>query len=120
MATFWATRPTRGRYRIGDRFNSDLEWQYNDIDLPEGAFQTNLGRLRLSYSFTLRLFIPALLQYSDRDELWAANLRFGWLHTASTGLYVVYTENRDISELGPGRPDRRLVIKYSHLFDILN
>ena len=71
-------------YRIGDRFSSSLDWQYNNIDLEEGQFETHLGRLRLSYSFTLRLFVQALIQYSDRDEVWATNLRFGWLNTAST------------------------------------
>lgn len=108
------------RYRIGDKFTSSLDWQYNDIDLEEGQFQTNLGRLRLSYSFTLRLFVQALIQYSDRDGTWATNLRFGWLNTASTGLYLVYNEIRNTADLSTGIPDRRLVLKYSHLFDLLN
>ena len=107
------------RYRIGDRFSSSLDWQYNDIDLAEGAFETHLGRLRLSYSFTLRLFVQALVQYSDRDDLWATNLRIGWLNTASTGLYLVYNEIRDTGDLSTGVPDRRIVLKYSHLFDVL-
>jgi hypothetical protein len=106
-------------YRIGDRFSSSLDWQYNDIDLPEGDFETNLGRLRMSYSFTLRVFVQALVQYSDRDEVWATNLRVGWLNTASTGLYLVYNEIRDTGDLTTGIPDRRLVLKYSHLFDVL-
>lgn len=107
-------------FRVGDRFQSSLNWSYNDVDLPEGDFETNLGRLRLSYSFTLRLFIQALIQYSDRDDLWASNLRFGWLNTASTGLYLVYNEIRDTGELSSGIPGRSIVLKYSHMFDLLN
>jgi hypothetical protein len=107
------------RYRIGDRFTSSLDWQYNDIDLTEGQFKTNLARMRVSYSFTLRLFVQTLIQYSDRDEVWATNLRIGWLNTASTGLYLVYNEIRDTGDLNTGIPDRRLVLKYSHLFDVL-
>lgn len=107
-------------FRVGDRFQSSLNWSYNDVNLPEGDFETNLGRLRLSYSFTLRLFIQALIQYSDRDDLWASNLRFGWLNTASTGLYLVYNEIRNTGELSSGIPGRSIVLKYSHMFDLLN
>ena len=106
-------------YRIGDRFQSSLNWQYNDVNLPEGDFETNVGRLNLSYSFTLKLFVQALVQYSDRDDVWATNLRFGWLNTASTGLYLVYNEIRDVGDMNTGIPDRRIILKYSHLFDIL-
>lgn len=106
------------RFRVGDRFQSSLSWNYNDVRLPEGDFKTNLGRLRASYSFSLRLFVQALVQYSDQDDVWATNLRIGWLNTASTGLYVVYNEIRDTGALSSGIPDRSLVLKYSHLFDL--
>jgi hypothetical protein len=109
------------RFRIGDTFNGELGWSFNDIDLPEGAFTTNLGRLRLSYSFSTLINLQALIQYNDRDDIWAANLRFAWLRTANSGLYVVYNENQDIrrSELGWTRKDRSLIVKYSYLFDLL-
>ena len=38
---------------------------------------------------------------------------------ASTGLYVVYNEVRDIGSAGTGIPDRSLTIKYSRMFDLL-
>jgi hypothetical protein len=109
------------RFRIGDTFNAELEWSYNDIDLPEGAFQTNLGRLRLSYSFSTLINLQALIQYNDRDDIWAANLRFAWLRTANSGLYVVFNENQDIHRSGFGwtRKDRSLIVKYTYLFDLL-
>jgi hypothetical protein len=107
------------RFRIGDTFNTEISWSYNDIDLPEGAFKTNLGRLRLSYSFTPSIFIQALVQYNDVDEIWGTNLRFAWLRTANTGLHVVYNEVRDFADVGTGIPDRQLIVKYSYLFDVL-
>jgi hypothetical protein len=107
------------RFRIGDTFNTELSWRYNDIDLPGGAFETNLGSLRVSYSFTPRVFIQALVQYNDRDDLWASNLRFSWLRTANTGLHVVYNEIQDIGGAGTGIPDRSLIVKYNYLFDVL-
>jgi hypothetical protein len=109
------------RFRIGDTFNAELGWSYNDIDLPEGAFQTNLGSFRLSYSFSTLINLQALIQYNDRDDIWAANLRFSWLRTANSGLHVVYNQNQDIHGRGLGwiRKDRSLIVKYSYLFDLL-
>jgi hypothetical protein len=109
------------RFRIGDTFNAEFSWNYNDIDLPEGAFETNLGSLRLSYSFTTLINLQALIQYNDRDDVWAANLRFSWLRTANSGLHVVYNQNQDIHRSGFGwtRRDRSLIVKYTYLFDLL-
>ena len=109
------------RFRIGDTFNAELGWSYNDIDLPEGAFETNLGHLRLSYSFTTLINLQALIQHNDRDDIWAANLRFSWLRTANSGLHVVYNQNQDIHRSGFGwtRRDRSLIVKYTYLFDLL-
>jgi len=108
-------------FRMGDTFNAELEWSYNDIDLPEGAFTTNLGRLRLSYSFSTLINLQVLIQYNDRDDIWAANLRFAWLRTANSGLYIVFNENQDIHRSGLGwtREDRSLIVKYTYLFDLL-
>jgi hypothetical protein len=109
------------RFRIGETFNVELGWNYNDIDLPEGAFRAKIGSLRLNYSFSTLINLQALVQYNDRDDIWAANLRFAWLRTANSGLYVVYNENQDIdrSELGWTRKDRSLIVKYTYLFDLL-
>ena len=108
------------RARAGERFNAELEWIRNDIDLPAGSFITNLLRIRLSYSFNPRRFVQALLQYNDRDQLWSTNLRFGWLQSSNTGLFVVFNQLRDTSDTGLGERDRSLIVKYSYLFDVLN
>ena len=108
------------RFRLGDTFNTEIGWQYNDIDLETGTFRTNLGLLRVSYSFTQKIFVQGLLQYNDRDDIWATNLRFGWLTRATAGFYLVYNEIRDIEGAGTGIPGRSLTLKYSHLFDILH
>lgn len=108
------------RLRYRETFNVELGWNRNDLDLPGGDFVTNLGRARLSYSFTPRFFLQGLLQYNDRDDIWATNLRLGWLQAANTGLFVVYNETRDTAEEAPGLRDRSFVVKYSRLFDLLD
>jgi len=104
-------------YRIGNKFTGELGWSYNDFDLPQGNFEVNVGRLRATYSFTPKLSLQALLQYDDRDDVIATNVRFAWLRTANTGLYVVYNELDD--QDFTGKPRREFIVKYSRQFDLL-
>ncbi len=111
----------RVRYRIGNAFTSELTWNYNDIDLPipNGNFQVNVARLRLSYSFTPSVLLQALVQYDDRTDLVATNLRLSWQERGNTGLYIVYNEVDDNTLVGPMEKRREFVIKYSRIFDLL-
>mgnify|MGYP003720723237 FL=1 len=108
------------KLRLGARFNTQVAWERNDLDLPGGAFVTNLARLRVNYSFTTRMFVQALVQYNDRARLWSSNLRFGMLSDANTGLFIVYNEIEGIDRFIPPGAGRSLTLKYSYLFDLLN
>ena len=102
--------------RIGDKFNGELGFSYNDIDLPNGDFIADVYSLRLSYSFTPRIFIQSLIQHNGAIDLWSANARIGWLQAANTGLFIVYNE----SSLDGLQQNRSITLKYSYLFDVLN
>lgn len=107
-------------YRIGEAFNVELGWDRNDISLPvpNGDFEVNVGRLRATYSFTPKMSVSALLQYDDRNDLLATNLRFAWLQSASAGLYLVYNEiDEDRAGLAT-EPRREFILKYSRIFDL--
>ena len=106
-------------YRIGDKFSSSVSLNYNNFDLPVpgGDFSVSLTRLRLSYAFTPKILLQALMQYNDNDEVLSTNLRFSWLRTANTGLYLVYNE---FDERGAGAlpKGREVILKYSYMFDV--
>jgi hypothetical protein len=103
--------------RRGGRLTSTLRWTRNDIDLPQGQFVTNLGTGRVTYNFSTLINASALVQYNDRTHRWSTNLRFNWLRTAASGLYVVYNDTEAFNGLGP--VSRAFIIKYGHQFDIL-
>jgi len=109
------------QYRIGDAFTSEFSWVHNSIDLPveNGDFDVDLARLRLSYSFTPKISMQALVQYNKRDDVLATNLRFAWLQNANAGLYLVYNEVDDNGLNGPNKPRREFVLKYSKIFSLL-
>jgi len=108
-------------YRIGETFSSELSINYNDFDLPVpgGQFTANLARLRLSYSFTPKMMLQALVQYNERDDSIGTNIRFSWLQFASSGLYLVYNE-LDERSVGAQPTGREIILKYSHIFDVFD
>ena len=109
------------KYRIGETFRSELELVYNNFDLPvpNGDFTANLARLRLSYSFTPSIQLQALIQYNDNADTLGTNVRFSWLRNANSGLYLVYNEV-DERFIGAPATGREFILKYSHIFDLMN
>ncbi len=106
-------------FRYQSKVITSLTWAYNDIDLLEGSFVTNLGQFKVSYNFTPMLYLQALVQYNDRADVWSSNIRFSWLNTAGTGLFVVYNDTEGLGDLLIGPQNRSFIVKYTHQFDIL-
>ncbi len=104
--------------RDSGRLSIDTTWRHRSITLPQGAFRTNLGNMRVTYNFTPSVFVQSLLQYNDRSDRWSTNLRFHWLETAGTGLFVVYNDTESLEGLGP--INRVFIVKYVRQFDLLN
>ena len=104
-------------YRYGDRSSITAALAYNDVDLPEGTFTTTLGSVKLGYFFTPRIYMQGLVQYSTQVDRWSTNLRFGWLNTAGTGLFVVYNDVQGFDTL-QGPQGRSLFIKFTRQFNL--
>ena len=61
--------------------------------------------------------LEALLQYDENADELGTNLRFSWLRTANSGLFVVYNEFNEQFD-GALPPGREVIIKYNYLFDV--
>ena len=104
-----------GRYRAGDKFNVAATFLYNNFQLPNGDFTANILRTQVSYAFKPNIYLQGLVQHNTSDKLWAANVRFGWLQQANTGLFVVWNYN-----LQEGDPlNNSFIIKYTRIFDLV-
>ena len=106
--------------RSGETVNASLSWSRNDISLPGGAFVANLSTAELAYNFSPRIFLQALVQYNDSADLWSANLRFGVLRQANTGLFLVYNDTRGLNDITPLGGGRSLILKFSQMFDLID
>jgi len=105
-------------YRYGSAATVALNLEYNQVDLPEGEFEVKVAGLRAGYFFTPRIYLQSLIQYADRLDTFSANVRFGWLNTAGTGLFIVYNDRQGINRL-EGPLQRSLIIKYNRQFNFL-
>lgn len=110
------------RYRVGEKFTSELTWSHSNIDLPVpgGDFEVDIARLRMTYAFTPRISIQTLVQYNKRDDVLSTNLRFAWLQSANAGLYIVYNEVDESGLFAPRENAQQFALKYSRILNIFN
>lgn len=104
--------------RRGASLTTSLLVDYNDVNLDEGNFVRSLVGLRVGYFFTPRIFVQSLMQYSNQANIFSANIRFAWLNTAGTGLFVVLNDAEEASGvLRWTRPQTRsFVVKFTRQF----
>ena len=104
-------------YRASKHLRSELEWNFNDVRLPQGDFQTNVYGLRLDLSFTPNLRLNTFAQYNDAAELVGLNVRLNWIYKPGADLFVVYNENWDAPTFSARETFRReLIVKYTYLW----
>ena len=110
----------QGRLELTPQFSVQPSYSYNQVDLPEGRFTTQLVRTRTTYTVTPLMFVSALVQYNSSSDSLSTNLRLRWEYSPGSELFVVYNENRDTDPLVPDRfselRNRAFVVKINRLF----
>ena len=108
----------RMNVRLGDKFVTALNVNYNHLELENGTIEAFVSGARLTYSFTPQMFVQSLFQYNNITNITSVNARFGWLQTANAGLFVVLNLVRDTDWNDP-LDNQIFSIKYSYQFDVL-
>jgi len=105
-------------WRPSKFLRSETSWNRASIELPAGAFETNVVRQRLAAALSPDLSLSALLQYNDVDEELGLNLRLNWIYRPGADLFVVYNQSWSAPDglSGLDRLDRRLTVKFTYLF----
>ena len=117
-------------FRPNASFSTSARINYFNVDLPQGQFQTALLGMNFGYFFTPRIYLQSLIQYSNQVDSWSANLRFGWLNTAGTGLFIVYNDVQGFDFPTGLNPDggrfvesgtlaRSFIVKFTRQFNVL-
>lgn len=105
-------------YRRGASITSSLILDYNDVTLDQGHFVKSIIGARIAYFFTPRIFVQTLAQFNDQASAWTTNVRFGWLNTAATGLFVVFNDGEQADRFfNWQRPlARSITVKFTRQF----
>lgn len=104
--------------RKGSSLTTSLLVDYNDVTLDQGKFTRALVGVRVGYLFTPRIFLQSLVQYNNQAQVFSANIRFAWLNTAGTGLFVVLNDGENATGVFSWqRPtSRSFVVKFTKQF----
>ena len=111
------------RWRLGGSlsFSSShisvgVSYAHNDIEVPSGAFTTDLVGVRIDAAVNTRLFGNALIQYNSQTGAFDTNVRIDFIHRPDSDLFIVFNDRRSVQG---GRWDpvsRALIVKLTYLY----
>ncbi len=81
---------TKFEWQPSKHFTGVFEYEYNDIDLLEGAFDTQLIRLRADVAFNAEWAWITTAQFDNQSDLLGVNSRLQWIPQAGREFYVIY------------------------------
>ena len=80
-------------WRPSPKFRSSVSYNYSEVRLPAGNFETRLVRLGLDYVFSSTMSWVNLIQYDNISESIGVNMRWHWIPEAGRELYFVINHN---------------------------
>lgn len=105
-------------WRPSAKFRGRLFYDYADIELPGGAFETRLVSAGIDYVFSSTLSWVNLIQYDNVSETVGVNMRLHWIPEAGRELYFVI--NHGLQDLDFDNDFRSqaadVTLKYTHTF----
>lgn len=91
-----------------------FNYEFNDVNLPEGAFQTKLLRFIADTQFSPFMYLVNNVQYDSVSRILGWQSRFRWILKPGNDIFFVYTHNW-IDPVDPARRfstlDRRAAAK---------
>jgi len=107
----------RGRVEITPQLSLEPSVSVNWIDVPGAKTTTTLALTRVTYTFTPRMFLSALLQYNTSTDTFSTNARFRWEWAPGSEIFLVFTEERDTYDFErfPEMSNQGFVVKVTRL-----
>lgn len=109
-------------YSPNAHLSFQVNYDRNEIDLPQGALNTNLFGLRFNLALNTNTFLNTLVQYNSETNELSTNLRFNFIHSPGSDLFIVYNDSRGRpgEKIGDGLPsrNREFTLKFTRLLKI--
>ena len=103
--------------KTGRHLRLDANFDYNDVRLPAGDFQTTIVSLRMVYSFTPDLYLKPYIQWNSTDRVVSSNVLFNWHYIPGSDLYFVYNEEINIDNGKTATNNRTVLAKLTYMFN---
>jgi len=84
-----------GIWRPNQHFALDLGIERNQIDLPGDSFTADVFGARVDLAGSTRSFLSAFFQYNSASDDRVVNLRYNFIHSPLSDLFLVYSERRN-------------------------
>lgn len=121
--TIGSSGMSQARIAILQRLAVEPSFSITRIERPAASFTTRLARAKVDYAFSPLMFASMLFQYSSADRGFNTNIRYRWEFAPGSELFLVYTDERDVTDdrfatatTVRGLKNRTLVFKINRLF----
>ena len=104
----------QGEIRPSANLSFAPSYRYNDVNLPEGNFETHLVGIRANVSFTTDLLTSAFLQYNSSGQLAGIQVRLNYIFRTIDNIFVVYNETRFVDGIFREESNRSFVVKTTY------
>ena len=102
-------------WRASPQLLFDLSLNRNDITINGQSVAADVYGARIRGALSTRFFTNAFFQYNAAAEQTVVNVRFDWMHSPLSDLFVAYTERRSTAGAG-GILERVLSVKLTKMF----
>ncbi|MBM3820447.1 MAG: hypothetical protein FJW14_15710 [Acidimicrobiia bacterium] len=100
------------------RPNKNISFQpsynFNNIDVVQGSFNTHLAGLRSNVSITANLLTSAYVQYNSAGQLAALQVRLNYIFRTIDNFYIAYNETHYTDGPFSGQSNQSLVLKTTY------
>ncbi|RUA04230.1 MAG: hypothetical protein DSY84_01585 [Candidatus Neomarinimicrobiota bacterium] len=120
--TDWSTSVN---LRATSRIAAQGSFRRSDVDLPDGAFVADLASVQFDLALSPEMTLRTLTQYNSTTDSISTSVRFNWIYSPGSDIYVAYDELRQDDFLGldptlrhagrvPWVQNRQLAIKMTY------
>jgi len=91
----------------------ELNYTRNDLSLASGDVLADIGRVRVRYAWSTKLFGSAFVQYNAQSATWVTNARLNYRYAPLSDVFLVYTDRRNAETGILG--ERTLALKFTRM-----
>ncbi len=97
---------------ISDKFSVRIEYDFDDISLPQGQLTSHLVNSIFRYNLTNVWLTTTTLQYESTEDLYNLNFRLNYIYRPGDDVFLVFNRTSDTE-----RTDWSVLLKVTQSFD---